>query len=206
MLRHARSTANELAVWSGQTDPELSERGVRELLELRSLGEYPRCGLYFSSPLARCTATLEMVYERKADHFLPEFRECGLGALEGEKYTSLDDDVNYLSWINEPNARHRGGESFSQFTARVRSGFTRMAEICAAARVQSAAAVLHGNVMRAILHGFVDPSRPHHSWEIPNCGGYLFDFEKALRPPLAYQTLPSSLFSGQRAARCVEDR
>jgi len=194
LLRHARSVSNERYVWTGQTDSELSHSGAGRQLEICSRCEYPKGGLYFSSPLKRCASSLEIVYGRTADYFLPEFMECSLGTLEGKKYTNLDDDANYLRWIGAPDFGEFGGESFNEFTGRVRRGFLKMAGICDREGISSAVAVLHGNVMRAILHRFVDSSRPHCFWDIPNCGGYLFDFvEGAQKPPL-YEKLPGFLF------------
>lgn len=194
LLRHARSAANERQVWTGQSDPELSPEGIAEQLEACSRYDYPQCGIYFASPLKRCTASLEIVYGRKADRLLTELMECSLGSLEGKRYSNLDDDVNYLSWIKQPELCPHGGESFSGFTARARAGFRKMVEICVSERAASACAVLHGNVMRAILSGFVDQSLPHFAWEIPNCGGYLFDFDKTLEKPLSYEKIPAFLF------------
>lgn len=195
LLRHTESVTNELRVWTGQMDTGLSERGAALLAELCSRCDYPTGELYFSSPLKRCLDSLRIVYGREADYSLPEFGECALGELEGRGYTNLDDDPDYIAWIKEPETPVRGGESFNAFTRRARSGFLRMARICEERGVSSAVAVLHGNVMRAILCGFVEPARPHRLWEIPNCGGYLFDYAPGARPPLPYETIPGFLFA-----------
>lgn len=194
LLRHARSVTNERRVWTGQSDTELSPEGIAEQLEVCSRYDYPQCDLYFSSPLRRCAASLEIIYGQKADRFLPELMECSLGSLEGKIYSSLDNDENYLAWIRQPELCSHGGESFNVFTARARAGFLKMVEICHASSASSTCAVMHGNVMRAILSGFVDPSVPHFTWEIPNGGGYLFDFEKALPEPRVYKKIPEFLF------------
>lgn len=195
LLRHTESVANELRVWTGQMDMGLSERGAALQAALCSRFDYPAGELYFSSPLKRCLDSLRIVYGREADYSLSEFGECSLGELEGRGYTNLDDDPDYMAWIKEPGTPVRGGESFNAFTARARGGFLRMARICRERGAASAVAVLHGNVMRAILSGFVEPSRPHRLWEIPNCGGYLFDYGPDARPPLPYEKIPGFLFA-----------
>lgn len=194
LLRHARSAANERRVWTGQTDIALSKSGIAEQLSVCARYAYPRGDLYFSSPLSRCFTSLELVYGRPADYLLPEFMECALGSLEGTQYTSLDDDVNYIDWINEPALRLNGGESFNEFTSRVCRGFLKVIAISEAAGTRSAAAVLHGNVMRAILHSFVDSSVPHQLWQIPNCGGYLFEYGGNSPLSLSYERVPGFLF------------
>lgn len=194
LQRHAESIANELGVWTGQSNPGLSERGVAAQLAHCSRFDYPKGDIYFSSPLRRCLDSLAIVHGRSANLcVLPEFIECSLGSLEGKKYTNLNDDTNYISWVKKPDSRPHGGESFNEFTSRARSGFLMMIKIAAEHGAQSVVAVLHGNVMRAVLHGFVDSSLPHPRWEIPNCGGYLFEFER-LSPPLLYEKIPGFLF------------
>lgn len=195
LLRHTESVANERRVWTGRMDLGLSKRGAAALAELCSRYSYPEGELYFSSPLKRCLDSLRIVYGRTADYSLPELEECSLGELEGNGYTSLDDDPDYIAWIKKPEMPVRGGESFDEFTSRARRGFLRMAWICGDKGVSSAVAVLHGNVMRAILSGFVDPRVPHPLWEIPNCGGYLFDYGPDMPVPLPYEKIPGFLFA-----------
>lgn len=194
LLRHAESETNERRVWTGQMDSPLSERGAAALAEICSRYDYPSGELLFSSPLRRCIDSLRIVYGRAADYLLPEFLECSLGELEGRGYTNLDDDEHYMAWINGRAACAPGGESFDEFSMRVRDGFLKMAGRCAQRGVSSAVAVLHGNVMRAILSGFVEQSRPHALWEIPNCGGYLFNFMPGVPGPLLYEKNPGFLF------------
>lgn len=195
LLRHAESEANERCVWTGQMDPGLSGRGVALQADICSRYRYPAGELYFSSPLRRCLDSLRIVYDRYADYTLPEFLECSLGELEGREYTNLDDDERYIAWVTGRTTRPGGGESFDEFTARVRAGFLRMAAICEERGASNVVAVLHGNVMRAILSGFIEPSRPHPLWEIPNCGGYLFDYVADLPAPLPYEKIPGFLFT-----------
>lgn len=45
--------------------------------------------------------------------------------------------------------------------------------------MNSAAVVLHGNVMRAVLHAFADPGIAHSDWKIPNGGFYNIDVDSA---------------------------
>lgn len=197
LLRHGRTAANDSRVWTGRRDFGLSAEGAEEIKMICLRCDYPRGDIYFSSPLRRCAESMEIVYGRPADYSLPEFMECSLGSLEGKKYTNLDDDRDYISWIKNPDLSRHGGESFGQFTFRVRAGFLKMMEISERAGVKNVTAVLHGNVMRAILHGFVDVTLAHQSWKIPNCGGYLFDFEdtsSSCPGLLQYEKIPEFLF------------
>ena len=86
------------------------------------------------------------------------------------------------------------GESFGDFRRRAENGFLRILEICRERRAESAAAVMHGDVMRAVLHRFADPAVGHGDWKIPNGGVYALDFgaeERAAR----CERLPEFLFA-----------
>lgn len=194
MIRHAQSTANSQKVWTGQTNAGLSAEGASALRAVCARFAYPRCDLYFSSPLRRCTESMEIIYGRAADYELAELAECDMGELAGVPYTSLDDDPNYFAWIGSPEETPPWkGESFGDFRRRAERGFVRILEICRERKAESAAAVMHGDVMRAVLHRFADPSVAHGDWKIPNGGAYALDFgtdEAALK----CTTLPDFLF------------
>lgn len=194
LIRHALSTANSQKVWTGQTDAGLSGRGVEEQISICSRFEYPRCELYFSSPLRRCTESLRLIYGRAADYELPELSECDLGELTGRTYTNLDDDPNYCRWIGSPDAAPPWrGESFSEFRLRAEYGFTKLLSICRSRGAESAAALMHGNVMRAVLHRFADPGTAHGDWPIPNGGVYMLEFGEEDKAAL-WRTMPEFLF------------
>ncbi len=179
LIRHARSTANAMKVWTGQSDAGLSQEGEAELREICRRFEYPRCDLYFSSPLLRCTESMRIIYGRGADCELAELAECDMGGLAGTRYTSLDDDPNYLTWIGNPDKTPPWkGESFGAFCRRAERGFVRMIEICRERGARSAAAVTHGDVMRAVLRRFADSAVAHGEWKIPNCGLYTLECDE----------------------------
>ena len=48
LVRHGYSLGNEKSLFSGWSDVPLTERGRRELRELRQVIRYPRTGRYFS--------------------------------------------------------------------------------------------------------------------------------------------------------------
>lgn len=167
-----------MKVWTGRTNAALSPRGAAELREICGRFAYPKCDLYFSSPLLRCTESLKIIYGRAADCELPELAECDMGELAGQPYTSLDDDPNYLAWIASPDETPPWrGESFGAFRRRAELGFVRMCEICESRGAESAAAVMHGDVMRAILCRFADSAVAHDEWKIPNCGLYALELD-----------------------------
>ncbi|MDO5114579.1 MAG: histidine phosphatase family protein [Synergistaceae bacterium] len=195
LIRHALSTANSRALWTGQSDAGLSRRGIEAQRAMCARFDYPRCELYFSSPLIRCIQSLRLIYGRGADFELPELSECDLGELTGKPYTNLDDDPNYLLWTGSPDRLPPwGGESFAQFRLRAESGFAMLLDICRRMGAESAAAMMHGNVMRAALHRFADGDIEHGLWKIPNGGVYLLDFGESLERARSWSAMPDFLF------------
>ncbi len=177
LIRHAQSLANAANVWTGQRDIPLSPQGAEEQREICARFSYPGAELYFSSPLLRCTQSLEIIYGRSPDYISAAFSECSLGILEGKQYTNLDSDPNYIAWTTYPERPIENGESFNDFTERVCDGFEKLLMCLKSNKMSSAAGTMHGNVMRAILHRFADPGIPHGHWRIPNGGMYILDFD-----------------------------
>lgn len=194
LIRHALSLSNMQNIWTGQTDVDLSEEGIREQLQICGRYSYPDVELCISSPLRRCTHSMEIIYGKKPDVTIAQFMECSLGILEGQSYTNLNDDPNYLSWITSPNTAILGGESFSDFILRTEKGFTDMVKMLKEKDINSASVMLHGNVMRAILHRFADRFIPHSEWQIPNGGLYELNVSDD-GVVLSYAQKPYFLFS-----------
>ena len=194
LIRHALSIANSLKIWTGQMDVDLSAAGIAEQRALSKRFKYPSADIYVSSPLLRCTHSLKLLYGRDADILMPEFMECSLGILEGKSYTNLNDDDNYLAWLREPDQAPPRGESFNSFRRRVESGFIKLLDIINSRQMNSAAVVLHGNVMRAVLHAFADPGIAHSDWKIPNGGLYNIDVDSADMHVTSWRQLPEDIF------------
>lgn len=196
LIRHAQSVTNECMIWTGQTDAKLSESGVKEIERVVALFKYPEAELYCSSPMLRCTHTLELIYGRKADILLPNLTECSLGALEGTPYVNLTDDPIYQKWISKPDIPAPGGESFNTFRKRCEGGLQKALGILKERGAASAIIMTHGNVIRAVLCRFADRDVPPGDWKIPNIGGYELDI-KASRIT-SWRTFPDFLFRQQK--------
>lgn len=193
LIRHAQSTANALHEWTGWRDAGLSDTGRREQLDLCARFKYPKADIYFTSPLKRCVESFRLIYRREPDLLCNMLKECALGILEGKKYTNLNDDPQYVAWLATPDLPIEGGESFSEFTGRVCAGFALLTAELRARGVESAAGVMHGNVMRALLHRFADEKIQHGEWQIPNGGVYTLKFdEKGFCT--GWETTPAFLF------------
>ncbi|MEG1641846.1 MAG: histidine phosphatase family protein [Synergistaceae bacterium] len=172
LIRHAQSVTNDTWTWTGQLDVDISEKGIKQIESIKEKFTYPLGDLYISSPLKRCTQTMNLIYKKSPDIYIDELKECSLGILEGQKYTDLTNDENYVKWQKYPDIPIENGESFNQFITRTHKGFNKIIEIAEKGNHKNIIVLMHGNVMRAILHKFVNKEISHKDWEIPNLGIY----------------------------------
>lgn len=127
LVRHARSSWNELHRIQGQLDPPLSEAGLEQA---QRLGErlHHRSGWrpvgFYSSDLVRCRQTAEAIGAAIGMEpvFLPELREIALGEWEG--LTREDLMTRYPAlwerWVSHPDwDLVPGGELAADFEDRV---------------------------------------------------------------------------------------
>ena len=140
----------------GHSDPELNERGHRQLAGVVDrLSEYAIRRIY-TSDLRRAQQTAEAV----ASHFgigfevRPGLREIHFGLWEGLSWSEIEacDPVLAKSWAEQyPNCTAPGGESLQQFERRVRA---ESAFLFAAATECPIAVVAHAGFMRVLLTNF----------------------------------------------------
>jgi len=198
LIRHAKSISNAANEWTGQRDVPLSQTGIDEQKKLANCYSYPVGEIYFSSPSLRCTESLEIIYGHSADILLSELLECSLGIYEGKKYDNLDSDPLYLTWLNNPDTPIPNGESFNAFRARAEHAFEKMLALTIERKIKTAVAMMHGNVMRAILHRFANKSISHNEWTIPNGGVYMLDIDEKTINTNSWASLPKFLFEAAR--------
>lgn len=197
LVRHGISVTNEKHMWTGQLDVELSENGINGIKAVKEKFEFPEGDVYVASPLKRCIQTTELIYGRKPDIFIDDLMECSLGVLEGTPYSDLTDDTNYINWQKYPDTiPFAEGESFNQFLERTHRGFENVLAIAEEKNYNKVVIVLHGNVMRSILHGYADTSVPHKEWKIPNAGVY--ELEVSGGQVVSYRQMPEFLFENKQ--------
>ncbi len=167
LIRHAQTAGNMLGKYIGITDEGISEGGAERI---RSR-EYPSAERIISSPMLRCTQTAGIIYPDMPIEIYPELRECDFGDFENKSYQELNGDPYYQAWIDSggelpfPN-----GESRGDFCKRCQRGFARAVESCRGAK--SAAFVIHGGTVMAIMDGFAKSALGYFSYQIAN-GGYI---------------------------------
>lgn len=146
LIRHAETEANASGGWQGQSDSDLTGRGLDQIDRLGGRFEPP--GLLVCSDLERAVVTAEAIGAAKPD---PLWREYHFGAWDG-----LHPDEIQRRFPGELEAMRSGedfapdgGERASEFAVRIQQAFASVA-----ARLgdgEEAIVVTHGGVIHTLI-------------------------------------------------------
>jgi 2,3-bisphosphoglycerate-dependent phosphoglycerate mutase len=119
LVRHGETEWNASGRHQGQTDSQLSQRGLAqaEALAERWAREGARFDAVYSSDLGRAMRTAEILVARIGGEIRAEesLRERGLGIFEGLTYEEIDErypEEALLHRSGDPHFRPEGGESY----------------------------------------------------------------------------------------------
>ena len=180
LIRHGKTEANEKHLYCGKTDISLSERGKKELYDIKSTVKYPECISFFSSGAKRANETLEILYPEKTYSEINEFWEYNFGDFEMKSYDMLKENKEYIKWITDKDGQVLcpNGESKSQYKKRIKEAFNRFIKKCFTENRNEAILVCHGGTIGTILEIFYDDSKNFYEHQ-PNCGrGYKINLEQ----------------------------
>lgn len=159
LVRHGETPWNSEGRALGQSDPPLSELGVRQAeLLARRLGKVAFDEVY-TSDLARARYTARLALPAAEIRLEPRLREVHFGAWEGKRWAALqgEDKIALHAWRKNPyRERAPGGESYEDLLARVEAWLT---ELPTTGRV---AAFAHGGTIRCLLYHFT--GLPEAAW------------------------------------------
>ncbi len=158
----------------GFTDEPLSKDGAIMLKKMKEVYVYPPVEECFSSPLSRCTMTMEILYPDMEATLVPELKECNFGHFEGLTHEDLKDDFDYQDWINaeSPDIAPPFGESSRDFTLRVCSAFNGIVKYMMSNGITNAAVCTHGGVISTILATYGFPQLTMSEWSCVNGKGF----------------------------------
>jgi 2,3-bisphosphoglycerate-dependent phosphoglycerate mutase len=160
LVRHGESTDNELNLFSGWRDPELTEKGVMEArsagLTLKAQGL--RFEAAFTSMLSRARRSLELMLGEMGQTDLPitatpDLNERDYGELSGlnkEGARAIWGSEQVRLWRKSYDAVPPGGESLAMTAARALP-FCREAIDPRLRRGENILVVAHGNSLRSIV-------------------------------------------------------
>ncbi len=170
LIRHGMTNGNLEGRFIGRTDLPLCPEGIRELKKMQADYEYPDVQKVYSSPMARCVETAELLYPNRLLQRVDRLREYDFGVFEGQLAKDLAGTEMFVRW-NESgmSAAPEGAESITDFAERVAVGFQEILDDMMKNRITTAAAVLHGGVILNLLSVFAYPKRDPMMWMTP-CG------------------------------------
>ena len=180
LIRHGKTEANEKHLYCGKSNISLSEKGIKELNDIKNSIKYPEYNKFFSSGAKRANETLEILYPKKAYDEINEFWEYDFGDFEMKSYDMLKENKEYINWITDKDRQVScpNGESKIQYRERIKEAFNKFIEKCYKEGIGTAVLVCHGGTIGTILEIFYDCSKSFYEHQ-PACGrGYTLTLEK----------------------------
>jgi alpha-ribazole phosphatase len=164
LIRHGEVEPAAVGKLIGQTDVELSERGLEQARRLAEKLSSARLDAVYASDLRRALRTAEIIAEHNRVRAQPSeaWREIDMGAWEGRTLSSLNDEApeQVAALFDGPASfKYPGGESFSDFTTRIRGALDRLLQNHPNGEI---ALVVHGGVCRVIIGGILE--MPVRAW------------------------------------------
>ena len=175
MIRHSITPGNKRRAYIGATNEPLCEEGI-ELLKNRT---YPEVEMVITSPMKRCMQTAMCIYPDKSPYVIDQLRECDFGAFEGMSYDELKENVVYQEWLSkEGKIPFPQGEDQMEFRKRCVQGFDEAVDYLHNTNISSAAMVVHGGTIMAILETYARPQEDFYHWKAQNGEGYLVEIDE----------------------------
>lgn len=201
LIRHSVTGGNLLRRYIGSTDSPLAPEGIALARGFFERGAVPKAGVLWTSPLRRCLETAEILYPKLTPLMAEELRECDFGAFEDRNHEALKDLPAYQDWIGGKGVPP-GGESREAFSERCRRGFLKILRAFSEMEEDTAAAVVHGGSIMAVMETFASPEKPFYDWQTPNCGGFVLgvpaDWDEEMRLPLLAEVVPEERQAAQK--------
>ncbi len=170
LIRHGRTQGNLERRYIGRTDEALCTDGKTQIAALAA--ELPDCDRVYTSPMLRCRQTAAILFPNYKATIIPDLKECDFGIFEGRTADEMSDDHAYRAWVDANCAAPiPGGDDIEAFKDRSAKAFADIAfalpDDC------TAAFVLHGGNIMAVLECFIVPKRDFYDYHLPNGGWVL---------------------------------
>lgn len=155
LIRHGLTQGNLDGKYIGQTDLSLCPSGAQTIRDLVSQEVYPEVGKVYSSPLARCLETAEIIYPEQKLMIIDEIEEMNFGEFENKTRQQLQDLPEYAQWLRGgADACPPQGEKFGDFTLRCIEGLDVIFSDMMRNDIQRAACITHAGVITNLLAGY----------------------------------------------------
>lgn len=165
LIRHGMTIGNIQKRYIGMTDEPLCEEGIKKLTGR----PYPKAEIIYVSPLKRCIQTAQQIYGSQKMILCDGLREMDFGLFENKNYEELKDNPDYISWLESGGAKpFPGGEGRSDFTFRCQTAFEECLQQLKAVNAETAAFVVHGGTIMAIMEKYGTPKGEYYRWQLQN--------------------------------------
>ena len=177
LIRHGESEANVRHMLSGWLDVDLTDKGRKELQELRDMGCYPESEAYFSSPLRRCIETCGILFPDAVSAISDDYKEINFRSMEGYVLKGRAElDSYFKAWIRDEVRIDE--ETMSEAMARGRNAVLDTVRGCEGRGLHSASIVMHSGIMRSALIALFSMDRKRFmEISVPNGLGYVLAFD-----------------------------
>ena len=169
LIRHWKTKGNLEKRYICITDESILSGKEREewVKKMRSL--LPEADCVVTSPMKRCIESAELLYPGKKTEACDALRECDFGQFENHNYEELKTRPEYRKWMESGGMEaFPGGESREVFCRRCVKGFLSKIKELQERQIQSAAFVVHGGTIMAILEWLDREERSFYEWQAEN--------------------------------------
>ena len=164
-IRHGATSSNLSRKYIGRTDEPLCEAGIKQIEELKK--ESFCVDAVFVSPLLRARQSAEILFPGMEYTVIDDFRETDFGMFEGKSADELSDSPEYSAWVDSwCKGPVPDGESSEHFKARCCDAFARVMDFLN--KNDTAAFVVHGGVIMAIMERYAVPRKDFYAYHIAN--------------------------------------
>lgn len=174
LIRHGKTLCNERRLYCGKSNVSLSELGYKEIIELKSTVDYPKCRLNYTSGAKRTNETFEILFPNSKYSKKNDFFEYDFGDFEMKSYEMLKDNSDYIAWIMDEskNVKCPNGECKEEFYRRISKALRRLFREVIEKGEEEALLICHGGVIGTLLELFCKSSKDFYTMQ-PSCGrGY----------------------------------
>lgn len=154
LVRHGNTEANRRGLYCGRSDLSLDETGILQARALSSRLDLAGIDICFSSPLARCRQTAEIIFDCKGIVFDADLAEIDFGAWELKNWDEISAlfPLESMKWLKQENDfMFPSGESVEDFFKRIERSAFRIKSRSFSGNYERVAVVAHSGVIRALI-------------------------------------------------------
>lgn len=182
LIRHGRTDGNIRRAYIGRTDELVLPEEIRKIRPV----PWEKSMLLFVSPMRRCLMTAQALFpawmENGSYETVEEFQEMDFGDFEGKSYEDLKENASYQAYIDSGGeAAFPRGESRAAFENRVKAAALPVFEkllASASGEGETAAFVIHGGTIMALLDAFSSPHEDYFTWQTSCLCGFSADLAR----------------------------